>query len=501
MRKNTENGKCNMSDKLYLFELESFKTATEEQLKYIYNIYEKCFDFERINNEDIREKLKEYILKETERLSITTMHGYIPLYNQVCDFFNNYIPNIDFKDSSIDKIMTKYKSYLLLQGKSLYHEYNHLLKDEKTVYMPQGYYFLRRFLRFVYKEKIEEDILYTDDFPDMYNNPTNPIKYFNFSKIKQQRVRDEIKEAIVFLTSYNAASTLKSHITSVNKFSQYMSSKYPELTSCADIKKKHISDYILYMKIESGYKAKTYCGMINDVKRLLTEVSMIYGYGKVEAYFDSHEYMKRKTKIERTYTKYEISRFNKALKTINEQLARCMILHQLLGTRISDTLLLETDCIKYNNGNPVIIIRQAKVKRAMEKPIDEDIVKLIKKSIEYTEERYGQTKYIFVNEKNPILPLSYNSLKHSIEKMIKLNDIKDDNGEVLFFSTHVFRRYYGKRLTEMHVDDLTIAKLLGHTDLQTVNRYRRMGDAQIAEETRPFRNYMDLIIEEISVGW
>lgn len=283
--------------------------------------------------------------------------------------------------------------------------------------------------------------------------------------------------------------------------SKYISSKVPEIDSCADIKKKRIADYILYMKIESGYKARTYCSMINDVKRMLTEVYMIYGYGKVESYFTSNEYMKKRTKIERTYTKYEISRFNKALKTIDEQLARCIILHQLLGTRISDTLLLETNCIKYNNGNPVIMIRQPKVKRSMEKPITEEIVKLVEKSIRYTKERYGDTQYIFVNQKNPTLPFSYNSLKHSIEKMIKLNDIRDDNGEVLFFSTHVFRRYYGKRLTEMHVDDLTIAKLLGHSDLQSVNRYRRMGDAQIAKETRPFRNYMDMIIEEISAGW
>lgn len=490
-----------MNDRLNIYELESYKTATEDQLKYIYNVNEKYFDFEKVDNEDIRRKLKEYILKESERLSIATIEGYIPLYNQVCDFFNGYIPNIDFEKSDIDEIMTKYKSYLLLKGKPLFYEHDHFLKEEKTIYMPHGYYFLRRFLRFVYKEKIDEDILYTEDFPDMYNNPTNPIKYLNLSNIKQTGLRNEMKEAIIFLTSYNAASTLKSYINSMNRFSKYIRNTFPEIDSCADIKKKHISEYVLYMKIESGYKARTYCSMINDLKRMLTEISMIYGYGKVENYFVNQEYMKRRTKIERTYTKYEVGRFNNALKTIDEQLARCIILHQLLGTRISDTLLLETNCIKYNNGSPVISVRQPKVKKTMEKPINKDIVKLIEKSISYTKERYGDTQYIFVNKKNPALPLSYNSLKHSIEKMIKLNDIRDDHGELLFFGTHVFRRYYGKRLTEMHVDDLTISKLLGHSDLQSVNRYRRMGDSQIAEETRPFRDYMDIIIEEISAGW
>ena len=176
--------------------------------------------------------------------------------------------------------MTKYKSYLLLKGKPLFYEHDHFLKEEKTIYMPHGYYFLRRFLRFVYKEKIDEDILYTEDFPDMYNNPTNPIKYLNLSNIKQKGLRNEMKEAIIFLTSYNAASTLKSYINSVNRFSKYIRNKFPEIDSCADIKKKHISEYVLYMKIESGYKARTYCSMINDLKRMLTEISMIYGSGR-----------------------------------------------------------------------------------------------------------------------------------------------------------------------------------------------------------------------------
>ena len=203
-----------MNDRLNIYELESYKTATEDQLKYIYNVNEKYFDFEKVDNQEIRRRLKEYILKESERLSIATIEGYIPLYNQVCDFFNGYIPNIDFEKSDIDEIMTKYKSYLLLKGKPLFYEHDHFLKEEKTIYMPHGYYFLRRFLRFVYKEKIDEDILYTEDFPDMYNNPTNPIKYLNLSNIKQKGLRNEMKEAIIFLTSYNAASTLKSYINS-----------------------------------------------------------------------------------------------------------------------------------------------------------------------------------------------------------------------------------------------------------------------------------------------
>ncbi len=228
---------------------------------------------------------------------------------------------------------------------------------------------------------------------------------------------------------------------------------------------------------------------------------MIYNYGKLESYFSNYEYRKGREPIERIYSKYELQRFNKALKSMEPQLARCIMLHQLLGLRISDTLLLKQDCLIYKNGKPVVRINQSKVGRTFEKPINLEIAKLIEKSISYTKERYGTEEYIFVNEKNPDRPISYGKLKYWAEEMIRTNHLKDDNGEPLFFGTHVFRRYYGRRLTELHVDDVTIAKLLGHSDTKSVNRYRKIGDLQIAQETRAFRNSMDVRLRELITKW
>ena len=46
--------------------------------------------------------------------------------------------------------------------------------------------------------------------------------------------------------------------------------------------------------------------------------------------------------------------------------------------------------------------------------------------------------------------------------------LKDDHGELFGFGTHMFRHYYGVKLTEMHLDDWTIARLLGHKRLNNV---------------------------------
>ncbi len=45
----------------------------------------------------------------------------------------------------------------------------------------------------------------------------------------------------------------------------------------------------------------------------------------------------------------------------------------------------------------------------------------------------------------------------------------------------------GMKLTEMHLDDWTIAKLLGHSSVRNVKYYRKMSNQLLADETRKAR--------------
>ena len=66
-----------------------------------------------------------------------------------------------------------------------------------------------------------------------------------------------------------------------------------------------------------------------------------------------------------------------------------MTIHQMLGTRISDTLTLRTDCLMEQNGEILIRIYQMKT-HYYEKPISQELAALIREAIRYTEERYGK---------------------------------------------------------------------------------------------------------------
>ena len=86
-------------------------------------------------------------------------------------------------------------------------------------------------------------------------------------------------------------------------------------------------------------------------------------------------------------------------------------------------------------------------------------------------------------------------------RFIQKKDLRDDNGELFGFGTHMFRHVYGIRLTEMHLDDWTIAKLLGHTSVKNVKFYRKMSLQIIADETREIRAEMSRMIRANLAGW
>lgn len=57
------------------------------------------------------------------------------------------------------------------------------------------------------------------------------------------------------------------------------------------------------------------------------------------------------------------------------------------------------------------------------------------------------------------------------------------------------------KLTEMHLDDWTIARLLGHKRLNNVQHYRKMSNQRMADETREVRQRMSDIIYMSLARW
>lgn len=97
--------------------------------------------------------------------------------------------------------------------------------------------------------------------------------------------------------------------------------------------------------------------------------------------------------------------------------------------------------------------------------------------------------------------MQYGRIQYQLMAMIRKNDLRDDSGKLYGVGTNIWRHCYGKRLTELHVDDVIVAQLLGHANTSSLQYYRRISNQMLADETRGMRNTMDDMLNEIISEW
>ena len=80
-----------------------------------------------------------------------------------------------------------------------------------------------------------------------------------------------------------------------------------------------------------------------DLTRLrgtLETIGKLYGYPHLEILFLASDLPRQVQPKLKSYSDSELIRFNAVLAELDEQMERLMVIHQMLGTRISDTLTL-----------------------------------------------------------------------------------------------------------------------------------------------------------------
>lgn len=492
-----------MEDRIYLKDMPCYQKATEAQKSQApKNAY---YDLGELLSPYMREVMKAFIKMEGRIMALSTVYSRIQYYRKLCRFLKKKARGVqNFNDRPAETWMRQYKSWLLEEGVRLTYEHRGLYGNLEITQSKVVTY-LRRVLEFEksisdFRPEIEKDIWELDKLNiTIHANPIKNNKTLNFIKISQQEIREELKKGIYLNLQTEAIACVQKEITAMYRLSKFLAEKKKEVQSCRDIDRRVMEEYLIYLKTENT-STKHYHADLNRLRAILESINRVCDYKNLNGLFLNRDIPAERQSEFKAYSDEELRRLNADLVDMDEQYARVMIIHQMLGTRISDTLTLEMDCLDMQRSNHIIKIRQMKTK-TYEKPISEELATLINKAMDYTRERYGQTKYIFVDEKNPEKPLQYNTIQCKVMLMIKERDLRDDYGRIFGFGTHLYRHTYGMKLTEMHLDDFTIAKLLGHSSVRNVKYYRKMGNQMLADETRKVRQMLSEIILQNLDGW
>lgn len=492
-----------MEKRIHLYELECYKQATQEMRDKMRIRESRYFDLEGIPSDGIRELLEAFIWERGKKLAPSSLNNEILYYNNIREFLiDRNIQELHPQDE--EQIIRMLKGWMLEKGYALSSQKYRAAYDKVVSETPDIVKHMKKLLRFAKedddRDEQEKDVwdLQKLGFP-LRMNPVKNTKKLNFTKISQLDMREEVKKAVFMHLKCWAIGSILTEMAAINRFSRYLEERYTSIQSLQELQRSHIEDYLVYLQTEANER-KNYRSDLYALRRVLEDVGNLYEQPHMGNLFLNNDFPSTPRYQFKFYTDSEIKRLNEHIFKMDEQICRALIIHQMLGTRISDTLTLKMDCLGKREGRYFIRIDQ--VKSAMyEKAISDELAQLIHKAMDYTKEHLGETEYIFAKKKDPAKPYSYGMIQHRVMVMIRQNNIRDDHGELMGFGTHIFRHCYGKKLTEMHVEDWMIAKLLGHKTLQSVHHYRRIGNKMIADETREAREKMDMVLLDIVKGW
>ena len=494
-----------METRIYIKELPCYQRKGNTSEKSIRVMERHFYNLEFLTAEGQKKEMEAFIRSRGNKLSVTTVDADIIHYNVVARFMKDKYPLLNsFRAVPEEVLIKKFKAWLIDHGYQITRK--HYMKSMGRNFQEEAgqVKYLRLLLQFLQPEdkrpEWEKDVWNLENLGfEVRQNPIQMIRTIKFTGIRQETIREEVKRASYIRIKYLSVGSLQGEIRAVRRFSEFLAERSPEITSLGEVGRLNIEEYLTHINLERGQERNLKSEMAN-LKDMLRQVGKVIDEPKLGKLFIKQDMPKAPEVVFKTYSDEEIKRLNYYIVNMEEQTARALILHQMLGGRISDTLTLRTDCLYQENGHYIVRMYQVKTSY-YEKPIPDDVAKLIQKSMEYTYERYGETEYIFVNESNPSLPFQYSMLKHRVYTLIYENDICKDNGERMGFATHLFRHCYGMKLVELHLDDAAIAHLLGHRGVNTVCRYRRASGKLMVKETEELRKTMDEILSEIIKEW
>ena len=450
-----------------------------------------------IKSEQIRMDVKSFFTERTGYLSKGSLRHEMYGLKMLVKFLHEKPADEDLANSSEEDECRACEKWLLKNGYKIYSEKMRDGKVRREQCANVRYY--RQFLTFIDKRsgRYGEDVWELSQIGfEVEQNPSTVVKRLFFKQIKQKEIREEVKAAIKLLLTGQKAITAREELAVMRRFSAFLGKEYPDVVSMREINRDIMEEY--QISIKTNQTKKSLHSEIIHLKTCLDTIRRIYDYKNLQQIILPSDLPKQAKVLYRSYSDAEIMRLNSAIARADPQSGRAWILQELLGTRISEVLSLTLDSIISDRE---VYIQQGKTAKGYKKLVSEDVIKLIRKAGEYTKEKFGTTKYIFVADRDPSRPMPYGTLRGRIKKIIIDYDLRDDTGQLFGVRTHFLRHAYGRRLAELGFDDVTIAQLLGHRSLGAVQNYRRLSKEHLAEETKVFRDNKDEILKRIIGGW
>lgn len=187
-------------DRIHIYELESYKKASEEQRNSMRICKIRYFDLEGLPSKEVKEILEAFIWERGKTLALSSLATELTSYNSIRKFLIEKDIRL-LQNADLEKTIRILKGWMLEKGLALSSRKYRAAYDITARESPILEKKLRQILKFAEvedkRDEQEKDIwdLEKFEFP-IRKNPIKNTKTLSFKDISQPDIREEVKRAV-----------------------------------------------------------------------------------------------------------------------------------------------------------------------------------------------------------------------------------------------------------------------------------------------------------------
>lgn len=295
-----------------------------------------------------------------------------------------------------------------------------------------------------------------------------------FGNISQDWIKIKAKKFILYSRNQGKSfGTLGVYIKGINSFSNFIESK--AVYSFDDINDEILSQY--YLSLQS-FSLKTKISRLSSIKAFFI-AGLINSWFEVSTYWFQGKMPKVKPKNIDYIPEEVLTKLDKHLHLLPEQIQRVAILIRVLGLRACEILQMQFDCLKQRKNGywELHFINWKFNEREDILPILPEIAEIIKQQQVYITNQIGKehqflfSGYLPSGKSLSKKVLSLGSFSNRLNKLAKDKNICDKNGNLWQFKSHQFRRTVATKMTNEGVRQYIIQCYLRHDNPDMMQHY------------------------------
>lgn len=315
--------------------------------------------------------------------------------------------------------------------------------------------------------------------PEYRYSKVSGIRRFDFRCVENEKNRNYLKRYVEYDLRKKdiSISTLYGKFSRIRCFMQFICE-----INADDFQREIVEDYIHSLN-QSNIKNNSFNSSVFAIKDFY-EVGIQLGFwNNIPVYFGFYIKKNDARLSYKCVSDYVIQQIFSVLHKTNYFLAVFFLLLYFTGMRESEACLFKVDGLVDDGKHRYVRFYQLKMRKEVANPIPEKLFQLL--SCQKNKVLTNDAEEIYMFPSSHQIPVSIHQINKAMKKLIKKENIHEEDGTLYRFRAHAYRHGLAMRLLHHDVPLFMIQKLLHHNTPEMSLVYARLD-----EQTRR-RHYLE----------